>query len=427
MRVREINFDGLVGPLHNYAGLSLGNVASASNAGDTSHPRAAALQGLHKMRCLLDRGLLQGFLPPLRRPAIGALRKLGFAGNDHEVLHSAAAEDPVLFNATCSASSMWAANAATVIAAADASDGRIHLVAANLDTMLHRSLEGPETFANLRRIFGEARHFAVHPPVLPARHLSDEGAANHMRIASSHGAPGINIFVHGANRDGRYPERQSRRAGQAVARLAGIAPDRALHVGQSATAIDAGAFHNDVVAVANETVLLAHPQAFEEGDRLFDHLARNVPDTHLILVEDVTLEAAVRSYLFNSQLVTLGDGSMALVLPAELDDEPSAKAAVDRLIAADNPIVEAIIVDVRESMRNGGGPACLRLRVPASEAAIQAIAPGFLLDEPRWDALVRLVEHWWPETITPVDLRNPNLWDAAAAAHDALEALIDAG
>ncbi|MGV3482251.1 MAG: N-succinylarginine dihydrolase [Sphingobium sp.] len=427
MQVREINFDGLVGPLHNYAGLSLGNVASASNAGGTSHPRAAALQGLAKMRTLLDRGLAQGFLPPLRRPAIDALRALGFAGTDQEVLRQTAHEDPALFNNACSASSMWTANAATVIAAADARDGRVHLVTANLDTMLHRSLEAAETFSNLRRVFADQRHFAVHAPLAPGRHLSDEGAANHMRIAAHHGAAGLNIFVHGEERGGRFPERQCRRAGEAVARLAGLNEGGALHIRQSAAAIAAGAFHNDVVAVANESVLLAHPQAFDEDARAFARIAEHMPDAHLIAVEGVSLESAVRSYLFNSQLVTLEPGAMALVLPSEVNRDPDVKAAIDRLLAADNPIAEAIIVDVRESMRNGGGPACLRLRVPASEAAVAGIGPAFLLDERRWDALVRLVETWWTETIPAEDLHHPDLWAAVAAAHDALDAHLAKG
>jgi len=91
MTVMEINFDGLIGPMHNYAGLSPGNIASANNAGAISQPRAAALQGLAKMRRLMDRGLLQGFIPPPRRPALAALRSLGFGGDDRSVLERAAA------------------------------------------------------------------------------------------------------------------------------------------------------------------------------------------------------------------------------------------------------------------------------------------------------------------------------------------------
>ena len=422
MSTIEINFDGLIGPMHNYAGLSAGNIASASNAGAVSQPRAAALQGLAKMKRLMDRGLTQGFLPPPRRPALVALRRLGFDGDDKTVLDRAADEDPVLFNNACSASAMWAANAATVIAGADSADGRVHLVTANLATMLHRSLEAPDTFAMLLSIFPDQRHFAIHPALPPTQHFSDEGAANHMRLSAHHGARGLNIFVHGAARGSRFPERQARRAGEAVARLAGI---EGFHTLQSQAAIEAGAFHNDVVAVANEHVLLAHAAAFEDRDGLFAAAARAVPDFVPIEVDSIGLEDAISSYLFNSQLITLPEGGMALVLPGEAQTNPRVWRAVEKIIAGNNPIGEAIVVDVRESMRNGGGPACLRLRVPVSAAAMARIDSRFLLDERRWEALYRLVERHWPRRINAAELADPALWDEALAAHDALDALLE--
>lgn len=421
MSATEINFDGLIGPMHNYAGLSPGNIASASNAGAISQPRAAALQGLAKMKRLMDRGLTQGFIPPPRRPAIAALRALGFDGDDRSVLARAAAEDPVLFNNACSASAMWAANAATVIAGPDSADGRIHLVTANLATMLHRSFEAPDTWRMLHRIFADERHFAVHPALPGTQHFSDEGAANHMRIAARHGERGLNVFVHGAARGSRFPERQARRAGEAVARLAGA---DAFHTLQSQAAIEAGAFHNDVVAVANEHVLLAHAAAFEDRDGLFDAAVRAVPDFVAVEVDGIGLDDAIGSYLFNSQLLTLPEGGMALVLPGEAQANERVWRAVDAIIAGNNPINEAIVVDVRESMRNGGGPACLRLRVPVGDEARQAIDPRFLLDETRWEALCALVERHWPERIDAAELADPELWAAAAAAHDALDALL---
>jgi len=73
----EINFDGIVGPSHNYAGLSLGNLASAKHGGSVSYPRAAALQGLGKMRHNMGLGLTQGLLCPLPRPNHGLLAALG--------------------------------------------------------------------------------------------------------------------------------------------------------------------------------------------------------------------------------------------------------------------------------------------------------------------------------------------------------------
>ncbi len=418
MATIEINFDGLIGPMHNYAGLSPGNIASASNAGAISRPRDAALQGLGKMKRLMDRGLVQGFFPPLRRPGVATLRALGFAGNDNAVLARAAEDDPVLFNNICSASAMWAANAATVIAAADSGDGRVHLATANLATMLHRSFEAPDTLAMLRNIFRDERHFAVHPALPSTPHFSDEGAANHMRVTASHASAGVNIFVHGEARGSRFPERQAKRAGEAVARLAGA---DARHVLQSQAAIEAGAFHNDVVAVANEQVLLAHVAAFEDRDGLMAALDAAVPGFTPIEVDTVSLEEAVASYLFNSQLVTLPEGGMALVLPAEAKAEPRVWAAVEQILAGNNPVNEAIVVDVRESMRNGGGPACLRLRVPVDEAARAAIDARFLLDDQRWDGLCTLVEAHWPETIDARDLADPGLWAEALAAHDALD------
>lgn len=421
MTATEINFDGLIGPMHNYAGLSPGNIASATNAGAISQPRAAALQGLAKMKRLMDRGLVQGFIPPPRRPAVAALRALGFGGDDRSVIARAAAEDPVLFNNACSASAMWAANAATVIAGPDSGDGRVHLVTANLATMLHRSFEAPDTFATLRTIFADQRHFAVHPALPGTRHFSDEGAANHMRITPRHGERGLDIFVHGAARGSRFPERQAKRAGEAVARLAGA---DAFHTLQSQAAIEAGAFHNDVVAVANEHVLLAHAAAFEDRDGLFAAAGRAAPDFVAVEVDSIGLDDAISSYLFNSQLLTLPEGGMALVLPSETRENPRVWAAVETILAGNNPINEAIVVDVRESMRNGGGPACLRLRVPVGEEALRAIDPRFLLDERRWEALCALVDRHWPERIDAAELADPALWAAAGAAHDALDALL---
>lgn len=423
MSAVEINFDGLPGPTHNYAGLSVGNVASQTNFGETSYPRAAALQGLAKMRTLMELGLTQGFLPPPKRPASEALRSFGFAGSEDEVLAAAAEQDLGLLRAACSASSMWRANAATVLAAPDTGDGRVHLVTANLAGMLHRSFEAKETFALLSRVFPNADRFAVHGPLPSARHFGDEGAANHMRLAPSHGAPGLNVFAHGeASRGGSFPERQSLRASQAVARMAGLDAGRTFYALQNEGAVQAGAFHNDVVAVANANVLLAHPEAFADPARLYRDLQARLPNLKVVETFGVSLADAVSSYLFNSQLVSLPDGGMALILPSDAKENAAARAAVEAVLAADNPISKAVVVDVRESMRNGGGPACLRLRVPVDGAARAAIDPRFILDAARWETLARVVEAHWPEKIAPDDLVKPDLWAQAREAHAALEA-----
>jgi succinylarginine dihydrolase len=414
----ELNLDGLVGPTHNYAGLSLGNLAATANSGATSAPRTAALQGLAKMRLLHRLGVPQGLLLPHRVPDVGWLRTLGFSGADEAVLASVAKEDPALLAAALSASAMWTANAATVSPAPDTADGRTHFTVANLVTMPHRSREWPQTLAQLRLAFADPRHFAVHGPVPPA--FGDEGAANHMRLCAGHEAPGTEVFVYGEARGGAFPARQHPRASQAVARIHGVTAP--LFTPQADRAIQAGAFHNDVVAVANERVLFAHQDAFEHRDDFLAALTARVPG--LILVEapaaDVPLADAIGSYLFNAALVTLDDG-MALILPAEARETPTVWRWLQAVVAdTANPIRHLHVLDLRESMRNGGGPACLRLRVALSDAALAAVDPRFLVDEAKLDALERLVEAQWPERIPASDLDRPDLWRQAKAAHAAL-------
>ena len=386
MTTVEINFDGLVGPTHNYAGLSEGNLA-----GQVAHPRKAALQGLSKMRTLIGLGAAQGFLPPPLRPAAEPLRQAGFRGSDGEVLVEAAEVDPALFRAACSAASMWRANAATVIAADDAFDGRVHMVVANLATMLHRSMEPHDTFKLLSQVFGDRVHFQVHPP-MPPSHFAEEGAANHMRMTRDHGARGLNLFVHGPRRPGALPARQSRRASAALSRLCAD-PSRAMLVEQSRAAVDAGAFHNDVVAVSNLELMLAHPDAFTDFANVQAAVCGGLPGAKVVAVEGLPLADAIASYLFNSQLISLPEGGMAMVLPAEVRDNHTATRALDAALGQAGDVRKTVFVDVRESMRNGGGPACLRLRVPVSAAAQAAIRPGYILDEARLDRLARLSKH----------------------------------
>jgi len=417
----ELNLDGLVGPSHNYAGLSLGNIAATANAGTASAPRKAALQGVEKMRLLVSLGVPQGLMLPHRRPNGRFLQGLGFAGTETEALAAAAREDPALLAAAMSASSVWTANAATVSPAADTSDGRTHLTVANLVTMAHRSQEWPETLAQLKLAFADAQHFVVHWPVAPA--FGDEGAANHMRFAARHDGPGLEVFVYGENRGGLYPSRQHPRASQAVARAHGA---EALFVAQADRAIQAGAFHNDVVAVANETVLFAHEEAFEDRDAMLAELRARVPGFALVEAAsvDVPLADAISSYVFNAALVSVADG-MALILPKEAQETPSVWAWLQRVLAdASNPIGHLHVLDLRESMRNGGGPACLRLRVALSDAALAAVDQRFLVDEAKLDRLERLVEMQWPERIAASDVGDPALWAQCHAAHDALLATL---
>lgn len=402
--LREINFDGLIGPSHNYAGLSLGNIASARNAGGRSYPRAAALQGIEKMRTNLRLGLAQGVLMPQARPNHAWLNSMGTTAQD---------ADPLLLANALSASSMWAANAATVSPAPDTMDGCCHLSVANLVTMPHRSHEWQGTLAQLKIAFADPS-FAIHGPI-PAP-FGDEGAANHMRLCAEHGAPGVEVFVYGVA-GGPFPARQHIEASKAVARHHGV--NDALFVAQSEAAIAAGAFHNDVVAVANEHVLFAHELAFEDQQSFYAQLRSRLPELEIIEVpaNRVSLADAIQSYLFNAQLVTLPEGGMALILPTEAQENAQVWGWLQDMIGRNGPIRGLIPVDVRQSMANGGGPACLRLRIVCE---IDKVDPRFFVDDEKLDVFARIVAQYWPEHIDPTRLNEPDLWKEIETAQAAL-------
>jgi succinylarginine dihydrolase len=407
MALLEINFDGIIGPSHNYAGLSLGNLASSNNAGAASYPRAAALQGIEKMRANIGLGLAQGFFMPLDRPNQNWLSGLATDMQSAE---------PHIRAAAFSASAMWAANAATVSPGPDTADGKCHLSAANLLTMAHRSHEWAGTLAQLQLAFANERHFAVHGPV-PAP-FGDEGAANFMRLCASHDATGVEIFVYGKT-GAPFPARQHIEASKAIARAHRLDPAKTLFVQQSEVAIAAGAFHNDVVAVANERVLFTHEHAFEHPEQTYADVKRLMPAAEIIIVpaDRVSLADAIQSYLFNAQLVTLPDGGMALILPSEAQENARVWGWLTEMVDGNGPIRKLLPVDVRQSMANGGGPACLRLRVVADPATVD---PRFIADAAKLDAIAEIVAAHWPESITPDQLGDTGLLNKVRSARLAL-------
>jgi succinylarginine dihydrolase len=411
MTMVEINFDGIIGPTHNYAGLSAGNIASARHAGHVAQPRAAALQGIEKMRHNLRLGLAQGFFMPLDRPDTAWLSQLSVELTTAE---------PHLRAQAFSASAMWAANAATVSPAADSADGRCHLTVANLLTMPHRSHEWQGTLRQLQLAFANPA-FAVHPPI-PAP-FGDEGAANHMRLCSGHDQAGVEIFVYGISA-GPFPARQHLEASKAIARRHALRPERTLFLQQSEQAIAAGAFHNDVVAVANEHILFTHEQAFHNKDQAYADIRAAFPAVEIVEVpaSAVSLGDAISSYLFNAQLVTLPEGGMGLVLPTEALEHEKVRQWLEQHIRANGPITRLLPVDVRQSMANGGGPACLRLRVVADPATVD---PRFIADEAKLDQIAAIVTAHWPESVTADNLAQPAFADQVRAARLALLDALD--
>lgn len=431
----EANADGLVGPTHSFAGLAPGNLASEANRGQVSNPRAALLEGLTKMARLAELGLPQFVLPPHERPAVWALRRIGFGGSDAEVLERAWGKAPALAAAASSASAMWAANAATVTPSADSGDGRVHFTPANLLSHPHRALESEQTTRALRVLFPDPERFAVHEPLPAQPHFSDEGAANHVRLSAEQGEPGVELLVWGreayAPWTGRFPARQTREASEAVARRHGS--QRSVRAQQGRRAIEGGAFHNDVVCVGTRTCLLHHESAFEDTARVYEDVRRAAdglfdPVFVEVTEDELPLAEAISSYLFNSMLVQPpGEDRLVLVAPAETCEQPRPCEVARSLSGRNGPIGRVEFIDVRQSMSNGGGPACLRLRVVLTYAELAATNPGQRFTPSLHKALSDWAERRYRDRLAADDLRDPQLLRESREALDELTSLMALG
>lgn len=435
MKAKEVNFDGLVGLTHHYAGLSFGNEASTRHQHQLSNPRLAAKQGLLKMKALADAGFAQGVIPPHERPNLPVLRQLGFSGTDAQVLEKAARQAPQLLSAVSSASAMWVANAATVSPSADSADGKTHFTVANLNNKFHRAIEAPTTGALLRAIFRDDRYFAHHHALPQVALFGDEGAANHNRFGGDYGEPGVQLFVYGREEGhsglvpARYPARQTREASEAVARLHQLDPARTIFTQQNPAVIDQGVFHNDVIAVSNRHVLFCHQLAFLHQERLLAELSEKVPGFTPVIVPDerVSVADAVSTYLFNSQLLSRDNGDMLLVLPQEARQHNGVWRYLSELVENGGPIREVMVFDLRESMCNGGGPACLRLRVALNAVEQQAVNPAVMMNDRLFDTLNQWVDRYYRDRLSQADLADPQLLTEGREALDALTRLLDLG
>ena len=442
MKQYEANFDGLVGPSHNYAGLSFGNVASLNNANAVSNPKQAAKQGLAKMKALADMGMLQGVLAPQERPDVNALRRLGFTGSDSQVLESAAKQAPEVFLNCCSASSMWTANAATVSPSADTSNGKIHFTTANLTNKFHRSLEPEVTGRILAATFNNSDFFEHHLHLPENDHFGDEGAANHTRLCAGYGEPGLELFTYGRYAFNsskpaptKFPARQTIEASQAIARLHGLNEQNTVFMQQNPAVIDQGVFHNDVIAVGNRNVLFYHEQAFLDTQLVLSEIEQKFAainsneQLHFIEVPTakVSINDAVKTYLFNTQIINMPSGEMAIIAPTECQENPAVSAYLAELVTLGTPIKKVHFFDVKQSMQNGGGPACLRLRVALNEREVAAVNPNTWINQGQFDRLNAWVDQHYRDRLSIADLSDPAFLVESRTALDELTQILNLG
>lgn len=439
MHYYELNIDGLVGPTHNYAGLSPGNIASIENALSVANPQAAALQGLDKMRFLHQLGLKQALMPPHQRPNLNLLAELGFTGTIARQLEKANKFAPELLAAAYSASSMWTANAATVSASLDTQDKRLHFTAANLVSNLHRQQEALFSQHLLKALFADDNYFYHHPALPPTTVTSDEGAANFNRLSKGHNYPGLSLFVYGKKAWGstgecapkKYPARQTYEASVFIARSHGLDPKKVIFAQQNPEVIDQGVFHNDVIGVANESVIFLHQHAFLQQREVLAELQAKA-DFPLTIIEvpenELSVTDAVASYLFNSQLLSQADGSMFLLAPKECENNPRVRNYLQRLIdSGSTPLKNCFFLDLKQSMRNGGGPACLRLRVLVNDNELKAMHQGVLLSDQLFSQLELWIKQHYRDRLSAADLVDPALVYETCGALEELTSLLKLG
>ncbi|APV37656.1 N-succinylarginine dihydrolase [Acinetobacter soli] len=436
----EVNFDGLVGPTHHYAGLSFGNEASIKNSNSIANPKMAAKQGLLKMKALADLGLKQAVLPPQERPHVPTLRRLGFRGNEHEVILQAKRAAPELLSSLSSASSMWVANAVTVSPSADSADGRIHFTASNLNNKFHRSIEHETTNQVFEAIFSDEKYFAHHQALPEVSMFGDEGAANHNRLSGSYDQQGIEVFVYGQEylnqqsiKPKKYPARQTKESCEAIARLHQLDPSMTMLVQQHPDAIDSGVFHNDVIAVSNQQVFFLHEHAFLEQQHVLSQLQQKMERIdqcfYPIVVpnQSISIKEAVSSYLFNSQIVTRADQGMTIIVPEEARQNKRVWLYLNEVLEMNTPIDQIQVFDLRESMRNGGGPACLRLRVAVNENELAAINNNVFMNEALFKKLNLWIDTYYRDELSLKDLADPLLLQESRAALDELTRILRIG
>ena len=257
---------------------------------------------------------------------------------------------------------------------------------------------------------------------------------------------GVQLFVYGRHAFAKnqplrtkFPSRQSYEASLAISRLHQLDESQVVFAQQNPKIIDAGAFHNDVVSVGNLDTFFMHEEAFEnkaevkaELQRKFQQLQPTSVERYLHFVEVptdmVSLESAVTSYLFNSQLLQLPDQQgMTLLLPQESRENDQVFTYLEWLKEQSTPIKEVKFVDVRQSMQNGGGPACLRLRVVLTQEELDATNSKFILNDQLYAELKSWVERNYREQISPDDLADPNLARECFVALDELTQIFGLG
>lgn len=438
----ELNIDALPGLTHHYGGHALGNLPSMQNKERVSHPKQAALQSLEKMRMVHRFGTPQMVFPPHFRPSITTLQEIGFSGGDEQIVAQAVQQIPEVYYKLCSSAGMWMANAATVSAASDTQDQKIHFTPANLASSLHRCIEASFISKLLKKAFPNPQFFVHHEPLPFGQFFSDEGAANLLRLSLHFDISSLSIFSWGRKAFGtnailpkRFPARQALEASEAIARQHSLNEKSVLFVQQSPEAIDAGCFHLDLSATAHKTFLLMHekslfhtPSFIEIIQSLFSEKHQKELIIRKVAEMELSLSEALDTFLFNSQFITDQNGKEILLCSNRCRENGNALRLLQELVEDPAyPVQEIQYLDLSESLLGGGGPGCLRLRVPLSSTFLDYVHKPLLFTDTLYERLKRWIEEYYPDALKIEDLSDPELIQKEKEALDTLTKTLQLG
>ena len=143
-------------------------------------------------------------------------------------------------------------------------------------------------------------------------------------------------------------------------------------------------------------------------------------------MSDVSVEDAVKSYLFNSQLVW-SEGKTILIAPTDCEENANVKTYIEKMLSEKQGIDEVKFFKLKQSMQNGGGPACLRLRVALNENEFSAINQKAVFSAESYERLKTWANKHYRDRLLAEDLKDPSLLNECRSALDELTQIMGLG
>jgi len=182
-------------------------------------------------------------------------------------------------------------------------------------------------------------------------------------------------------------------------------------------------FHNDVISTAHEHLWFMHEVAFENVDASLGeieaaYLRQTGRNLRIIVVgsDELPLPVAVQTYLFNSQIITLPKADprepsrFHWIAPQQCEKTLETNQLLQRWQKDRELSLEKVhYVSLQESMANGGGPACLRLRISLNREQLAALPPRIFLDAEQYHRVHDWIVKWYPEQLALSDLADATL------------------